>query len=62
MAKSADDVARILTFPTTITVRSSVEDCCCTRDPEEDDSTCGEDFPEAGAYSKRNMIDFLANE
>ena len=52
MAKSTDATARLLTFLTSITVLKDVivdyfEDCCA-RDPEEDDSTCGVDFPEAG--------------
>ena len=52
MAKSADDAACVLTVPTSITdltdiIRDYFEDRCA-RDPEEDDSTCGEDF--AGTY------------
>ena len=71
MAKSADDAARLLTFPISITDLAGVigeyfEDCCA-RDPEEDDSTYREDFSEACIYiiiicSKRSVIDFLGNE
>ena len=52
MAKNADDVAHLLTFPTSITDVAGVigvyfEDCCA-RGPEEDDSTYRVYFPEAG--------------